>query len=112
MTRSRFAMGETRRAKPHLNFPMNGNARVQIHGTRTCGYCTLAQQLLNRRGIAYDAIDVTGNQRARAELIERANGRRTVPVIFIDGELVGGYQELAALAASGELDARLGRAAA
>ena len=91
---------------------MNGSSRVLIYGTRTCGYCSRAEELLDRREIAYDSIDVTDDWRARLALIERANGRRTVPVIFIDGELVGGYQELAALASSGELDARLGRAAA
>jgi glutaredoxin 3 len=87
------------------------NTKVQIYSTTYCGYCRRAEELLRRREIPFETIDVTGDVSARAALVERANGRRTVPVIFIDGHLIGGYQELAALASSGELDARLARAA-
>ncbi len=55
------------------------------------------------RGIAFESIDVTGDVHARAELVARAGGRRTVPVIFVDGKAIGGYQELAALLRAGEL---------
>ena len=87
------------------------NTKVQIYSTTYCGYCRRAEELLRRRGIPFETIDVTNDFSARAALVERANGRRTVPVIFINGRLVGGYQELAALASSGELDAHLARAA-
>jgi glutaredoxin 3 len=78
-------------------------SRVVVYGTTYCGYCFRAEELLRREGIAFESIDVTGDLRARAELVRRANGRRTVPVIFIDGEPIGGYQELAALVRAGEL---------
>jgi glutaredoxin 3 len=76
---------------------------VEVYSTRTCGYCRRAEHLLERNHIPYKKIDVTGDAEARAALIERSGGRRTVPVIFIDGRAVGGYRELAALLESGEL---------
>ena len=77
--------------------------RVLVYSTTYCGYCRRAEELLRREGIAFETIDVTGDVHARAELVERTGGRRTVPVIFIDGEPIGGYQELAALVRGGEL---------
>jgi len=56
-----------------------------------------------RAGIAFETIDVTDDVQARAELVERAGGRRTVPVIFVDGQAIGGYQELAAMVRAGQL---------
>jgi glutaredoxin 3 len=82
-----------------------------MYSTTYCGYCRRAEELLRRRGIPVETIDVTDDLSARAALVRRAEGRRTVPVIFIDDQLIGGYQELAALAASGELDRRLASAA-
>lgn len=78
-------------------------SRVVIYGTSYCGYCRRAEALLEREGIAFEAVDVTDDPQARAELVERADGRRTVPVIFIDGNPIGGYQELAALVQAGQL---------
>ncbi len=77
--------------------------RVIVYSTTYCGYCRRAEDLLEREGIAFETVDVTNDLRARAELVERANGRRTVPVIFIDGEPIGGYQELARLVHAGDL---------
>ena len=84
---------------------------VTVYGTTYCGYCRRAEDLLRRRGIDFNYVDVTNDWRAREALVDRAHGRRTVPVIFIDGDAIGGYQELAALAASGELDRRRNAAA-
>lgn len=78
-------------------------SRVVVYSTSHCGYCRRAEELLRRERIAFATIDVTGDAHARAELVERANGRRTVPVIFVDGQPIGGYQELAALVRAGEL---------
>jgi len=78
-------------------------SRVVVYGTSYCGYCRRAEALLEREGIAFEAVDVTDDPQARAELVERADGRRTVPVIFIDGNPIGGYQELAALVQAGQL---------
>jgi glutaredoxin 3 len=79
---------------------------VKIYTTRVCGYCIAAKRLLSQRGIAFEEIDVTGDQDKRDWLVE-ATGRRTVPQIFFDGEPIGGYDELAAMDRSGELAKRV-----
>lgn len=81
---------------------------VTIYTTSYCGYCQRAEELLRRRGIAYRKVDVTTDAQAREDLVERANGRRTVPVIFFDDRAIGGYTELAAMDARGELAAAVG----
>jgi glutaredoxin 3 len=85
-------------------------AAVTIYTTRVCGYCVAAKRLMKDRGIAYDEIDVSGDDEKRAWLV-RETGQRTVPQIFIAGHSIGGYQELAKLDREGALDAML-RAAA
>ena len=77
--------------------------RVVVYSTTYCGFCRRAEDLLRREGIAFEAIDVTNDVHARAQLVERAGGRRTVPVIFVDGKAIGGYQELAAMVRAGGL---------
>ena len=77
-------------------------ARVEIYTTPSCPFCVRAKRLLEARGIAYDEIDVAGDPALRADLVQRT-GRRTVPQIFIDGEPIGGFEELAALDASTRL---------
>jgi len=86
--------------------------RVRVYSTTYCGYCRMAEDLLDKRGIAYETVDVTHDQATRAWLVENADGRRTVPVIFIDERPIGGYQELARLAARGGLDGLGGTAQA
>ena len=76
---------------------------VQIYTTPYCGYCLRAKRLLDERGIPYEEIDVGDDAALRAELTRRT-GRRTVPQIFIDGESIGGYEELARLDADGALE--------
>ncbi|HZL18963.1 MAG TPA: glutaredoxin domain-containing protein [Polyangia bacterium] len=68
--------------------------RVRVFGTTYCGFCRLAEALLEKQGIPFEKIDVTGDAEARAELVKSANGRQTVPVIFVDGRPIGGYEEL------------------
>ncbi len=75
-----------------------------------CGFCDRARRLLAERGIRYREIDVTGNPELRAEMRAAAGGARTVPQVFVHGVHVGGSDELAAAAASGELDRLLGNA--
>jgi glutaredoxin 3 len=82
---------------------MTTTTNVTIYTTDSCGFCRRAEELLRKRGIAFRKIDVTSDWQAREDLVERANGRRTVPVIFFDDRVVGGYVELAALDARGEL---------
>jgi glutaredoxin 3 len=79
-------------------------ARVQVYTTQSCPYCVAAKRLLTERSIAYEEIDVGGDDDdLRAAVIERSGGRRTVPQIFIDDRPIGGYEELAALDAEGAL---------
>jgi glutaredoxin 3 len=78
------------------------SAEVTIYTTRVCGYCVAAKRLLGSRSVAYQEIDVSADPEKRAWLVE-ATGQRTVPQIFIAGESIGGYEELAALDRSGEL---------
>jgi len=80
---------------------------VQIYTTTYCGYCNAAKALLAKRGIPYEEIDVTHDDGKRVWLVG-ATGQRTVPQIFIKGESIGGYTELAKLDGSGELTKRLG----
>jgi glutaredoxin 3 len=66
-----------------------------------------AKALLKHKGVAFDEIDVTYDALAREEMVELAGGRRTVPEIFINGRIIGGYDELKAMDDAGELDALL-----
>ena len=79
-------------------------SRVEVYTTPFCPYCVQAKRLLTERGIAFEEIDVADDDELRASLIRRT-GRRTVPQIFIGGVSIGGYEELAALDAAGELGA-------
>jgi glutaredoxin 3 len=81
----------------------DGGTRVRVFSTTYCGWCRRAEELLTRRGIPFEKIDVTGDDEARAALVEDAGGRRTVPVIFVDGRPIGGYEELARLIAANGL---------
>jgi glutaredoxin 3 len=75
---------------------------VTIYTTRVCAYCAAAKRLLAARGAPFTEIDVTGDDAKRAWLVEKTH-RRTVPQIFIGGEAIGGYDELAALDHAGRL---------
>lgn len=77
---------------------------VEIFTTRWCPYCHAAKALLARKGIAFTEIDVSGDWNGRQKMIERANGRTTVPQIFIGGTHVGGSDDLHALDRAGKLD--------
>jgi GrxC family glutaredoxin len=80
---------------------------IDVYTTEWCPYCVMATRLLTSKGLAYREIDVTWDDALRREMEERS-GRRTAPEIFIDDELVGGYDDLARLDSTGELDRRLG----
>ncbi len=83
-------------------------ARVEIYSTLFCPYCARAKSLLETKGVDYTNIDVIEDTAKRDEMVERSGGRQTVPQIFIDGEHVGGCDELYALDRAGKLDAKLG----
>jgi glutaredoxin 3 len=80
---------------------------VEIYTTRYCGYCRSAKALLTRKGVTFSEIDVTGDHEGRSKMVERANGRMTVPQIFIGATHVGGCDELYGLDRAGKLDALL-----
>ena len=77
---------------------------VEIYTTRFCPYCSAAKALLKRKGVSYSEIDVSRDFKRREEMIQRANGRMTVPQIFIGTTYVGGSDELHALERAGKLD--------
>lgn len=83
-------------------------ARVVMYGTRFCGFCARARQLLEGKGIRYEEIPVDRDSALRDEMMQRS-GRRTVPQIFINDRHVGGYDDLQALARDGRLDELLAR---
>ena len=83
-------------------------AKVEIYSTMWCGYCARARSLLQKKGVAFDDIDVEVDTSKRDEMIKRAGGRMTVPQIFIDDAHVGGSDDLVALDRAGKLDALLG----
>ena len=82
---------------------------IAIYTTRFCPYCHAAKQLLTRKGVEFTEIDVSGDPKGRSEMVARANGRMTVPQIFIGSTHVGGYDDLSALERAGKLDPLLGR---
>lgn len=83
-------------------------ARVEIYATQSCPYCHAARGLLQKKGVDYELIDVGREPERRSEMTQRAQGRRTVPQIFIDGTHVGGSDDIHALDRQGKLDAMLG----
>ncbi len=77
---------------------------VEIYTTPTCPYCLAAKRLLQKKGVDYAETDVSADPALRVAMTERANGRRTVPQIFIGGVHVGGCDDLHALEDAGKLD--------
>ena len=82
-------------------------ARVEIYTRIFCGYCTSAKRLLDGKGVAYEEHDISMGGPGRAEMIQRAGGRSTVPQIFIDEIHVGGCDDLHDLDRDGKLDPML-----
>lgn len=80
---------------------------IEIYSTAMCPYCVAAKRLLDARGAAFREYRIDTDAAARKAMLERAPGARTVPQIFINGALVGGFDQLAAADRSGRLDALL-----
>ncbi|MGM0584900.1 MAG: glutaredoxin 3 [Pseudomonadota bacterium] len=80
---------------------------VEIYTSPICGFCVRAKRLLDSKGVSYVEHDIFSEPGARAEMIQRSHGGRTVPQIFIDGAPIGGCDELHALERAGKLDAML-----
>ncbi|MBC7908656.1 MAG: glutaredoxin 3 [Rhodospirillaceae bacterium] len=79
-------------------------AEIEIYTTPTCPYCIRAKALLDKKGVAYREIDVSAG---RDVMTKRAGGRTSVPQIFINGEHIGGCDDLHELDAAGDLAAKL-----
>ena len=77
---------------------------VEVYTTPICGFCHAAKRLLGAKGVSFAEFDVMQDTAKKAEMIQRANGRRTVPQIFIDGAHIGGCDDLYALERAGKLD--------
>ena len=82
-------------------------AQVVIYTTDYCSFCARAKALLRSKGVNFEEIDLSRDQDLREEVQQRT-GRRTVPLIFIDGVSVGGFDEIRQLDDDGELDRLLG----
>ena len=76
--------------------------RVEVYTTPSCPYCVQAKRLLQARNIPYTEIDLAADAALRADIMART-GRRTVPQIFIDGQAIGGYDELKSMDTAGTL---------
>lgn len=81
--------------------------RVEIYTKFLCPYCARAKKLLDGKGVAYEEIDISMGGEKRNEMLQRANGRHTVPQIFIGDRHVGGSDDLAELERNGQLDSLL-----
>lgn len=79
-------------------------AKVEIYTWNHCPYCKRAKALLDSKGVAYTEYDITGDEAARAKMVERTKGPKSVPQIFIDGKHFGGCDDIHALDAKGGLD--------
>ncbi|WP_394151691.1 glutaredoxin 3 [Loktanella salsilacus] len=80
---------------------------VEIYTKSTCGYCHAAKRLLTSKGVSFSEVSLSQNPDKKAEMIQRSNGGRTVPQIFIGTTHVGGCDDLFALESAGKLDAML-----
>ena len=82
--------------------------KIEIYTQPFCGYCYRAKKLLDDKGVEYEEIDVMEQPNRRGEMVERAGGRTSTPQVFVDGQALGGSDDIAALNRKGELDALLG----
>ncbi len=80
-------------------------SKVEIYTERSCPFCICAKHLLNYKGIIFSEYPVDGDQEARSLMAQQANGQRSVPQIFIQGQHIRGCNELYALEKQGKLDA-------
>lgn len=86
-------------------------AFVEIYATSMCPFCRQAKKLLNQKAVDYKEIDVTADAKTRRAMSTRAGGRTSVPQIFINGDHIGGCDDLYALDRAGKLDAKLAEVA-
>lgn len=83
------------------------NAKVEIYTWSTCPFCLRAKSLLNKKGVNFTEYSIDGDEDARAKMAQRANGRRSLPQIFINDHHIGGCDDIHALERQGKLDEML-----
>ena len=79
-------------------------SKVEIYTWQYCPFCIRAKALLDQKGINFQEYSIDGDQEARSIMVDRANGRKTVPQIFINDEGIGGCDELYSLESTNQLD--------
>ncbi|TBR57606.1 glutaredoxin 3 [Westiellopsis prolifica IICB1] len=79
-------------------------AKVEIYTWRTCPFCIRAKSLLKKKGVNFTEYSIDGDEAAREKMAQRANGRRSLPQIFINNVHVGGCDDIYALDARDQLD--------
>lgn len=79
-------------------------SKVEIYTWSSCPFCVRAKVLLDKKGVEYTEYCLDGDEPARAKMAQRANGRKSVPQIFINDQHIGGCDDLFALNAKGKLD--------
>ena len=84
--------------------PEQIKAKVEIYTWQTCPFCIRAKLLLWWKGVQYNEYKIDGDEAARNAMAQRANGRRTVPQVFINNQHIGGCDDLYGLNSQGELD--------
>ncbi|MYF71509.1 MAG: glutaredoxin 3 [Proteobacteria bacterium] len=89
-----------------MSLPDPSASHVIVFSSPFCGYCAAAKRLLMNKNADFIEINILSSPERRQEMID-LSGRRSVPQIFVGGQHIGGYTELSALDASGELDALL-----
>lgn len=82
-------------------------ATIDVYTTNYCPYCVRAKDLLKKKGVVFTEHDVTNDMAAREALVAKSAGRKTVPQIFINGQHIGGFDDMNALDKAGKLDALL-----
>jgi glutaredoxin 3 len=85
--------------------------KIEVYSTAVCPYCVAAKNLLKAKGLSWNEVRVDTDPAQRDLMLARSGGRRTVPQIFIDDQLVGGYDDLVAADRSGKLAQLLGNVA-
>lgn len=94
--------------RAHVLFVMSDEPRVEIYTKNDCPYCEMAKDLFDGKGVEYELYNVSADEELFEEMVDRADGRKTAPEVFINRELIGGWDETSALDETGELDEKLG----
>jgi glutaredoxin 3 len=85
--------------------------KIEVYSTAVCPYCVAAKNLLKAKGLSWEEVRVDTDPGQRDTMLARSGGRRTVPQIFVNGQHIGGFDDLVAADRSGKLAQLLGEAA-